>query len=91
MGSLQAMRKRMPLLVFILLAVVCLLMLGLACACAADHSNQGLDRALSAVPTAPPVVEVWSFALFVLLGAMVVRRAHEQSRLTPVQLQRLTL
>ena len=83
--ALQDLRKRMPLLIFILLAIVCLVMLGLACACATDHPTQNIERALSAIPAAPPLVEVWTFsfgALLVLVALDVRRRrvASEASR-----------
>ena len=47
--SLQALRGRMPLLAFILLAVVCLALVGFACACLSDHPVQALERALGAI------------------------------------------
>ena len=67
----------MPLLVFVLLAIFCLIALGLACACATDHPTQNIDRALGAIPTAPPLVEVWTFsfgALLMLVGIDLRRR-----------------
>ena len=81
--ALQDLRKRMPLLVFILLAIVCLVMLGLACACATDHPTQNIERTLSAIPAAPALVEVWTFsfaALLVLVGFDVRRRRVDSER-----------
>jgi hypothetical protein len=78
--ALQDLWKRMPLLVFILLAIACLVLLGLACACATDHPRQNIDRALGAIPAAPPLVEVWTFAfgaLLVLFGVDLRRRRAE--------------
>jgi hypothetical protein len=57
----------MPLLVFILLAIFCLVALGIACACASDHPMQNIDRALGSVPAATPLVEVWTFTFGTLL------------------------
>jgi len=86
------MRKRMPFLVFVLLAVICLIVLGIACACASDHPALNIDRALSAIPAAPPLVEVWSFAfgaLIVLVRLEVRRRRAEMP--SPAALQRFLL
>ena len=61
------MRTWMPLVVFIVLAIFCLVALGIACACASDHPMQNIDRALSAIPAATPLVEVWTFTFGTLL------------------------
>jgi uncharacterized SAM-binding protein YcdF (DUF218 family) len=83
--SLQALRGRMPLLAFILLAIVCLALFGFACACLSDHPMQALERALGAIPALPALVEVW-LALAVLglgsgalLTAAVAARARAPS------------
>jgi hypothetical protein len=83
------MRKRMPLVVFVLLAIFCLIALGLACACATDHPTQNIDRALSAIPAAPPVVEVWtvSFGALLVLGALDVRRRRGDNETSQEVLQ----
>jgi hypothetical protein len=83
------MRKRMPLLAFMLLAVICLILLGIACACATDHPAQNIDRALSAIPAAPPLVEVWSFAFgaLIVLIMLDVRRRRTDTP-SPAALQR---
>lgn len=86
------MRKRMPLLAFILLLVLVLLMLGVACACISDHPAQGVDRALGAVPAAPAVLEVWSFAITLMLVTFVlVRPRRVTARSSPAALQRFLL
>ena len=79
----------MPLLVFVLLAIFCLIALGLACACATDHPTQNIDRALSAIPAAPPLVEVWtvSFGALVVLGALGVRRRRAENETSQEILQ----
>ena len=56
--ALQDLRRRPPFLVFVVLAIVCLVLLGFACVCATDHPSQTIARALSAIPAAPPLVEV---------------------------------
>jgi hypothetical protein len=67
--SLLALRARMPLIVFILVAVVCLALLGFACACLTDHPMQAIERALTAIAAAPAVVNVWAAAVVALLAA----------------------
>jgi hypothetical protein len=87
--SLQGMRKRMPLLVFIVLAIFCLVALGIACACASDHSMQNVDRALSAIPAATPLVEVWtfSFATLVIFASLGFRKRRLDNQMSPAVLQ----
>jgi hypothetical protein len=79
----------MPLVVFILLAVICLLMLGLACACATDHPAQKVDRAVSAISAAPPLVEVWTFtfATLVVFVSLGLRRRRLDDTRSPAALQ----
>src|SRR6266511_3341531 len=87
--TLQGMRRRMPLLMFILLAIFCLLALGIACACASDHPMQNVDRALSAIPAAAPLVEVWtfSFAALVIFASVGVRQRRADKDTSPAALQ----
>jgi hypothetical protein len=88
--SLQAMRKRLPLWAFILLAILCLVLLGIACACATDHPAQKIDRTLSAISTTPALVEVWTFtfAALSLVLAVDVRRRRSTDATSPAFLQR---
>ena len=88
--SLQAMRRRLPLWAFILLAVVCLILFGLACACASDHPAQKIDRAMSGIAAAPALVEVWTFGFgaLVLLVTFDVRRRRVGRETSPAVLQR---
>jgi hypothetical protein len=67
--GLQALRGRMPLVAFILLAIVCLALLGFACACLSDQPMQALERALGAIPSLPALIEVWSLTVLSLLAA----------------------
>jgi hypothetical protein len=74
--NLQTLRDRMPLVAFILLAFVCLALLGFACACLTDQPMQALERALAAVPALPALIEVWSLiALAALVSAVLFLRA----------------
>jgi hypothetical protein len=82
----------MPLWAFIFLALVCLALLGFACACVADHPMKAVDRALEAVPALPALIEVWSItalaafaAAWLLAGQLPVRTP------SPAVLQRFLL
>ena len=92
--SLQVLRGRMPLVAFVLLAVLCLALFGFACACLSDHPMQALERALGAIPALPALVEVWSLlallaaAAGALFAATPVARARAPS---PASLQRFLL
>jgi hypothetical protein len=87
--SLQAMRRRMPLWAFILLAVLCLGLLGLACACATDQPGQQIDRALGAISAVPAVIEVWTFTFgaLAMFVALDVRRRTARNARSPAVLQ----
>jgi hypothetical protein len=91
--SLQALRGRMPLLTFILLAVVCLALLGFACACLSDQPMQALERALGALPSLPALIKVWSLMALSLLAAgsaLAVVRPRSRSP-SPALLQRFLI
>jgi hypothetical protein len=80
----------MPLIAFILLAIVCLALLGFACACLTDQLAQAVDRATSLGNALPPLVEVWSLVVVALLGgrSIVAARERAASRASPAVLQR---
>jgi len=80
----------MPLVAFILLAVVCLALFGFACACLSDHPMQALERALSAIPALPALVEVWSLTVLALFSASALVAGRETLRRSrsPAALQR---
>ena len=91
--SLPALRGRMPLVAFLLLAVVCLALLGFACACLSDQPMQALERALGAIPSLPALVEVWSLMALSLLAAgsaLTVVRPRSRSP-SPALLQRFLI
>ena len=84
------MRRRLPFWAFILLAILCLVLLGIACACATNHPAQQIDRALGAVSATPALIEVWTFtfAALSLLVAVDVRRRRSDGATSPAFLQR---
>ncbi len=84
--SIQGLRERLPLIVFILLVMV----VGIACACATDHPMQTVERALSAIPAAPAVVVVWSYTFVAMLvvAFVVPQRRRALGRASPQELQR---
>ena len=59
----------MPLLAFLLLALICLALFGFACACLSDHPMQAVDRVLSVIAALPPLVEVWAVGAISALAA----------------------
>jgi hypothetical protein len=59
----------MPLVAFILLAVLCLLLIGFVCACLSDHPAQAVERALALGGALPPLVVLWA-----LLTALTLPR-----------------
>jgi hypothetical protein len=88
--SVMRLQRRLPVVVFVLLLVLCLLLLGLACACVSDHPGQAIERALSSIPAAPPLVELWgAFMLsgFASLG-LLRQWAVRVGRASPADLQR---
>jgi hypothetical protein len=88
--DLARLRGRMPLLVFILLAVVCLAILGFACACLTDQPAQAIDRATSLGSVLPALVDAWSLVLVTLMsgGFALALRERTTSRASPALLQR---
>ena len=70
----------MPLVAFILLAVVCLALFGFACACLSEHPMQALERALGGVPALPALVEVWSLLALIALASAALAAAATSPR-----------
>jgi hypothetical protein len=86
--SLQTLRGRMPLVAFILLAVICLALLGFACACLSDQPMQASESGAS--PSLPGLIEVWPLMVLALLAvgsAFTAVRPRSRSP-SPAQLQR---
>jgi hypothetical protein len=92
--SLERLRRRMPLIALLLLAPLCLLVLGFACACLSDHPMQALQQTLGSAQGAPALVEVWPLLVLALVGvglllmSTVTARARARS---PAGLQRFLL
>lgn len=78
----------MPLLVFILFAVLCLALIGFACACLDDQFAQAFERIVQSAPTA--VIELWpAFALATLASlSLIVLSVPASGRASPASLQR---
>jgi hypothetical protein len=83
----------MPLIAFILLALICLAIIGFACACLSEQPAQAIERSLSAGSAVPPLIEVWSFVFSASIGVGLLfvfdRRAG--SRASPPLLERFLL
>ena len=86
--ALTRLRGRMPLLAFILLAVLCLALIGFACACLDDQFTQAFDRIAQSAPAA--VTELWpAFALGALASlSLSVFSVPASGRASPALLQR---
>jgi len=86
--ALDRLRGRMPLLVFILFAVLCLALIGFACACLDDQLAQAFDCVLQSAPAA--VIELWpAFALATLASlSLIVFSVPASGRASPASLQR---
>jgi hypothetical protein len=91
--SIQRLRKRLPLIVFILLVVLVVMLVGIACACATDHPMQTVERVLAAIPATPAVIDVWTYAVAtILFAAFVVSQPRRAlGRASPQELQRFLL
>lgn len=81
------------LLAILCLAILCLALLGFACECLGDHPMQAVDRALSAVPALPALIEVWSlFAIAALASGVLVVVSMTAARApSPATLKRFLL
>ena len=88
--QIAVLRRRMPFIAFVLLALLCLALIGFACACATGHPGQAADQAVAAIPAAAPLVEVWAVLVLVLMAGLF-EMSPRSRRLSPVALQRLTL
>jgi len=86
--ALTRLRGRMPLVAFILLAVLCLALIGFGCACLDDQLAQAFDRIVQSAPAA--VIELWpAFALATLASlSLIVLSVPASDRASPASLQR---
>jgi cytochrome c biogenesis factor len=78
----------MPLVAFILLAVLCLLLLGFVCACLTDHPAQAVERALAVGGALPALVLVWSLTAALALPLLRMFSVPAMGRSSPPLTQR---
>jgi hypothetical protein len=62
----------MPLVAFVLLALVCLLLIGFVCACLSDHPAQAVERALAVGGALPPLVVLWALLTALTLPRLAI-------------------
>jgi hypothetical protein len=89
--DLDRLRARMPVFAFILLAVVCLVAFGFACACLSESPAQALERAVASASEMPAIIEVWSYVIIAAaLAAIAISSPaiRPRERASPAQLQR---
>jgi len=88
--SIQRLRERLPLVVYILLFILLLMLVGLACACATDHPMQSAERAVSSISAVPALIEVWAytFAALLVVAFVVTQQRRPLGRASPADLQR---
>ena len=90
MTGLLALRERIPLIVFLLLALLLLMLVGLACACLTDDPMQAIERLVTALAQLPTVAVAWTFIFATVLLAMprLQPRNAGRGRASPAALQR---
>ena len=90
MPGILALRKRMPLIVFLLLLLLVVMLVGLACACLTDNPMQTIERVVSAFAQLPTVAVAWTlmFATLVLAMPRLQPQKAGRGRASPVALQR---
>ena len=89
----MALRKRMPLVVFLLLLILVLMMVGFACACLTGQPMQALGRSADGPPALPPLIELWALLTVLLVPASFAfaRRVAATGRASPAILQRFLI
>ena len=90
MLSLIEMRRRLPLVVFVVLLIMLVVMLGFACLCVSDHPSQAVERAIGAFAQMAAVIEIWSLLLLSvpIIVVTVLLSSEARGRASPAQLQR---
>lgn len=78
----------MPLVVFLFLALLCLALIGFACACLTDQPALAIERALQTPALAPAVIAVSTAVLAALLTASRTAAVLPRERASPALLQR---
>lgn len=89
MTGLERIRRRLPLVVFVLLLVLVVLMVGFACACFGDRSLNVVERTLGAAAAGPALVEMWAalVAIVLIWSAPCARAVAPTGRGSPALLQ----
>lgn len=87
------MRNHLRLIVFVLLVLIAVMLVGVACACLTDHPMQAIEKALSAIPLAQPLMEMWPVLAVGLFGGALTARLSRtaRDRASPALLQRFLL
>jgi hypothetical protein len=78
----------MPVAVFLLLALICLALIGFACACLTDQPALAIERAMQTPALAPAVVAVWTAAFAAVLATSGAAIVLARERASPALLQR---
>lgn len=88
--TILVLRRRLPLVVFVLLAVLLLMMVGIACACLGSHPTQAADRVAGPLVALPPLTAMWALLVLVLVAVPLLldRRMPATGRASPALLQR---
>ena len=88
--TILVLRRRLPLVVFVLLAVLLLMLVGIACACLSNHPMQAADRVAGPLVALPPLTAMWALLVLVLAAAPLLldRRVPATGRASPALLQR---
>ena len=86
--DLERIRRRVPLVVFVLLLVMVVLAIGFACACFGDPLKAS-DRTSGAPFSMPALVEMWAAIVLalVVIPLLLARRISPASRASPAVLQ----
>jgi len=88
--SLERVRQRLPLIVFVLLVLILVMLVGIACACLTNHPMQAVEKAISAIPATPPVMESWPVMVLGFFASALVMTLPlaARERASPARLQR---
>lgn len=89
MTGLEPIRRRLPLVCFLLLLVLVVLMVGFACACFNGQPLSTVERTLGAAVAGAALVEMWAALVAILAAwsALHVRRPAARGRASPAVLQ----
>lgn len=88
MTGLERIRRRVPLVVFVLLLVMVVLMVGFACACFSEQPVKAVERALGGL-AGPALVEMWAALVVVVLfwSGLIRGTVAPTGRASPAVLQ----